>query len=383
MRINALSTSAYPPEHSPMAHRLHCYLLALKESGQNVKVYFFDEKRITGEFEGIPYESIDFKYTNHIINSPRNLQRLQEILFPIIKECDIFFHSEDRISNILAIQKVAKSCNTKTIVELNEFPYGFKIRRLDFYLFRLLKQLLFFQYVIGKVGGVIVISKSLELLTRKYNKNVIKIPVLTKHFEIKRFPSNSHIPFILHAGALSENKDGIKVVLEAFNIAQKQLNGNLHLIFTIKKGLPSLLRWIDDFTIKNQLNDKIFFKGVLCHEDLNQLYNDCSLAILNKPNNIQNRNNFPTKLTELLPRKIPVIVSNTGELKEYFKNKINSLVVRDNDKDAIAKAIIQLICNHNLKENLSNKALLLSQRVFYYKNYVQQLSDFFNITNQK
>ncbi len=377
MRINALSTSAYPPEHSPMSHRLHCYLLALKESGQNVKVYFFSEKKITGEFEGIPYEGINFINTNYFINPPQYLKKLKESLYSIIQESDIFFHSEDRISTILAIQKIADSCQTKTVVELNEYPYGFKTRRLDFYLFRWIKQLFFFQYVIRKIGAVIVISKSLELLIKKYNKNIIRIPILTKHFEIKRFPHNSQIPFILHAGALSENKDGIKGVFEAFNIAQEQLNGKLHLIFTIKKGLPSLMKWIEEFTAKNQLKDKIFFKGILSNEDLNQLYNNCSLAILNKPDNKQNRHNFPTKLTELLPRKIPVIVSNTGELKEYFQNEINSIMIQGNDKDDIANGIIRIVSDRKLYDKISNNALLLSQSSFYYRVYSNQLNSFF------
>jgi len=377
MRINALSTSAYPPEHSPMSHRLHCYLLALKESGRNVKVYFFSEKKLKGEYEGILYESIIFKYSNNFINPPQYLKKLKEVLLPIVKECDIFFHSEDRISTILAIQHIADYVNTKTIVELNEYPYGFKTRRLDFYLFRWLKQVLFFQYVIKKVGGVIVISKGLESLALKYNRNILRIPILTKYFEINRNPSNSEIPFILHAGALSENKDGIKGVFEAFNLAQKQLNGKLHLIFTIKKGLPSLMKWIEEFIEKNQLNDKIFFKGVLNQLDLNLLYNDCSLAILNKPDNKQNRYNFPTKLTELLPRRIPVIVSNTGELNEYFQNNMNSIMVVGNDKIAISKGIIQIINDRKVTDKISNNALLLSQNTFYYKIYINALNDFF------
>ena len=41
MRITALSTSPYPPQYSPMAHRLHCYMLALKDRGHEVKILFY------------------------------------------------------------------------------------------------------------------------------------------------------------------------------------------------------------------------------------------------------------------------------------------------------------------------------------------------------
>lgn len=377
MRINSLSTSGYPPEFSPMSHRLHCYMLALKEEGHDVKVYFFSNESVIGEYEGIPYESLKFEYKNYFIFPPGYLKLFSTALYPIIKECDVFFHSEDRISKIKNIQKIADEFKTKTVIELNEYPYSYKSRRLEFGLLQLIRQKIYFYFVLSKVGGAIAISRNLQILARRFNNKVIRVPILTKYLEIKRTPNAGTTPYLLHAGALNENKDGIKAVIEAFNIAQKELNGNLNLIFTVEKGLPSLIRWINDFTKKNKLNGKIIFTGTVGKDQLDGLYNDCLLAILNKPINLQNMHNFPTKLTELIPRKIPVIVSGTGELNYYFKNDFNCLLVEPNDINNISKCIVRIATNNELKESLVENALITSQAQFYYKNYSNKISNFF------
>lgn len=377
MKINALSTSGYPPQYSPMSHRLHCYMLALKEEGNEVKVYFFSSESEKGEYEGIPYESIKFDYKNYFIFPPSYLILFRNALYPIIKEAEVFFHSEDRISKILNIQKIANEYNVKTVIELNEYPYSFKSRRLEFGFLQLIRQKIFFHFVLPKTGGVIAISKNLEVIAKKFNNKVIRVPILTKNLEIKRTPNLNKTPYILHAGALNENKDGIKAIIEAFNIAQRELNGNLNLVFTVKNGLPSLMRWIDVFIRKNKLNDKIIFKGTVGKEELDSLYNDCLLAIVNKPNNLQNTHNFPTKLTELLPRKIPVIVSNTGELNYYFENKVNAIVVKANNINEISEGILQIATDKNLADKISSNGLTLSQNKLFYRNYSKLLTGFF------
>lgn len=378
MKIIALSTSPYPPQYSPMSHRLHCYMLALKDEGNDVKVYFFSNELLKGEYEGIPYESIKFDYKSYFIFPPSYLKLFRNSLCSIIKEADVFFHSEDRISKILNIQKVANEYNVKTVIELNEYPYSCKSRRLEFWFLQLIRQKVFFHFALPKVGGVIAISKKLEVIAKKFNNKVIRVPILTKNLEIKRTPNINKTPYILHAGALSENKDGIKAIVEAYNIAQCKLNGNLNLVFTVKNGLPSLMRWIDDFNRKNKLNDKIIFKGTVGKEELDSLYNDCLLAIVNKPNNLQNNHNFPTKLTELLPRKIPVIVSNTGELNYYFENKVNAIVVEADSINEISEGILQIATDKNLANKISSNGLILSQNKFFYRNYSKLLSVFFN-----
>lgn len=379
MKIIALSTSPYPPESSPMAQRLHCYMLALKSYGHDVSVVYCADKIDYGEYEGIPYKSLVFQVQNSRIYSKIYLNSLRKILSDEIKNCDVFFHSEHRLSTILAIQKEANKYGTKIVNELNEYPYCAKSRRLELDSLRYLKQKIFWKYVVPKIQGIIAISHALEEVALQHNKNVVRIPVLSKHVEIKRqLTTNVTEPYILHAGALSETKDGIKALLKAFNLATKELNGNVKLIFTNKQTFPSLIKWIDSFIVLNNLGGCVEFKGTVTNEVLNDLYENCALAVVNKPVNLQNSYNFPTKLTELLPRAIPLIVSKTAELNYFFKHEDNALLVEPNNYHEISKSIVKLIRDHDLSNRIGINGRKLAKTEFHYSVNALKLNNFFN-----
>lgn len=46
------------------------------------------------------------------------------------------------------------------------------------------------------------------------------------------------IPYLLHAGALSEQKDGIMAMLQGYAVARERLGGKLRFVFTYKVGFP-------------------------------------------------------------------------------------------------------------------------------------------------
>lgn len=378
MKIFALSSSPYPPHHSPMAHRLHCYMLALQEAGHEVMVLGMSNELGKGEYEGIPYVYIPVPQESRLFYSSTYLKHFADTLEPWLKECDVFFHSEDRNSLILSIQRLANKWRVATVLEINEYPYGFKTRRLDTWLLRWVKQRYFFRRVLPQVGGAIVISAALRNATQKKNRNILLLPVLTKTWEIDRVANSSAEKIILHAGTLSDTKDGIKAMLMAFNVASKQLNSPLKFVFTSKVGMPGLIAWINKFIANNGLEERVVFTGIVSGDELHELYNRCSLAIVNKPLNLQNIHNFPTKLTQLIPRRIPLIISKSGELARYFKDDVHAVMVEPNNVEEIAKGIIKILEDDKFVSNITTQALGLCQREFYYKRHAQSLSEFFS-----
>ena len=204
------------------------------------------------------------------------------------------------------------------------------------------------------------------------------MPILTGEKYIKRDIKNNRIPYILHAGTISEVKDGVKAMLKAFLLANNKLEGKLKFIFTHNKSFPSLLKWVNNFIEKHDLNESIEFWGVVPNDKLNELYDNCALAIINKPINSQNEYNFPTKLTQYLQREIPLIISRTGELKNYFTDNINALLVEPNNAEQISEKIITLIKNPSFAYEIGCNGRKLALKKFYYKNYSKDMKDFLN-----
>lgn len=377
--IAALYKTNYPNDSSPMASRLHLYMRALKNTGAKVIIIIptFEEKK--------DYSIDDIKYQYEYIKNPSlkgNIKEANiELLKKIAPQYDVIFTSISDDSWVKYYVEAIQKVKGKMVIEMNENPHSIVGSRKDFKIILFLKRLYFLHFVANRLDGLIVISRKLESLFSTYkgvNTKVIRIPVLCDLIQKKDLLKvQEKIPYILHAGSLSEQKDGIKAMLKAFKIAHDELQGKLRFIFTLKIGFPGLINWIDNFIKVNNLEEFIEFKGFVNREELNELYAGCSLAIINKPINVQNNYNFPTKLTELIPRKIPIIVSETGELDYYFKHNLNCYKVIPNDYLEIAKGIMKILSDRTYADEISENAVKLAETEFYFDNYGQKLFDYF------
>ncbi len=381
MKIIAFYTGIYPKGFSPMSYRLHYYMKALQFAGAKVEIVMpaYGELKTNGIFESIPYSFFKTSKPTRF-NSIKIEREYVEICSKLVSDCDVLFTTCKGNTLLHKISKIVHQKGKKLAVEINENPYSIFGSRVNIAFFMKLKRNYFLKNTLKKIDGVIVISNALHHLisTHKSNKTeLIKVPVLcecTKTINQKNYSGN---PYILHAGALSEQKDGIKAMLRAFLIARNKMNNNLKFIFTIKKGLPSLTNWIDNFINKNNLKDCIEFKGLIPSEELEELYNNCSLAIVNKPSNAQNDFNFPTKLTELLTREIPLIVSDTGEMSKYFIDNENAFVVDADNPEQIADKICFILLNPEKTREITKAGRQLAEQDFNYIHYSKPLYQFF------
>ncbi len=381
LNIVAFYKTNYPNDHSPMSHRLHLYMKALAHEGAEVLIVsptneYKEDSMIDGVF-----------YSYRVVNNlSKNSERVNNLIFiEIVKDlsqkCDVVFTSLANDGWVKKYSKGVRSVGGKIVFEMNEAPHSIIASRKDFKFILAIKRWIFLNFVVKRIDGFIVISRSLEDLLKRYmapNTRVTRVPILTNNtffFNPDRFFNESKV--ILHAGSLSEQKDGIKCMLLGYNSAQKKINNNIKFYFTQKNGFPGLISWISNFIDKNKLHLKIEFTGMLERRALNELYNKCTLAILNKPINIQNQYNFSTKLTELIPRGIPLIVSKTGEHNYYFKHNYNCYLVEPNNQEEIAEGIVKIINNPEYGHMIAKNALQLIDSDFYYLNHASNLYDFF------
>ena len=338
-----------------------------------------DKDFISGIFEDIPYSYV--KATKQTrFNRKLVTNEYANICGDLASRCDVLFTTYLGNSQLNKTAKLVHKAGGKIAIEINENPHSIFASRLDTSLGLFIQRQKFLKSTLKNADGIITISQALtDLISAHKNPNaiVINVPILTGSKELKREKTYTGIPYILHAGALSEQKDGVKAMLKAFAIAHKRLNGNLKFIFTNKMGFPSLLKWIDKFIAENKLENFVEFKGMVPLFELEKLYTNCTLAIVNKPSNAQNDYNFPTKLTELLPREIPLIVSRTGELKNYFIDNENAYVVEADDVEQIADKITYIQSHPEEVKRITSNGRLIAEKEFYYLNHADNLQYFF------
>jgi glycosyltransferase involved in cell wall biosynthesis len=387
MRVLFLFNGIYP-EGMAMSSRLHLYAKGLFANGMQVDVVIPSYKRLSTFrfYEGIKFSTIKnpIIFQNYFlrqINSVFAAFYYAEYCFRKAKNYDVFLIPGFGWFSALLMILCTHMGGARLVMEVNENPYAPEGGRFDPVWIRKIRRqfMLHLPYQFG--DGFIVISESLERLVKNYKKKnaqIIKIPILIDN-SIEPFAGlrNLKCPYILHAGALSETKDGVIAMFEAYSKACEQLTIPLRFILTIKAMQRGLLQKIESIINTNGLKDRVVFKGQLSKKELDELRNSCTLAIVNKPSNWQNDYNFPTKLGELMIAGIPVIASSTGEMGKYLKDNETAFIVPANDIDAIAEKILFIVNNPDIATIIGQNGKNFALEKFNFLNYSDKLTAFF------
>ena len=358
------------PGLSAGAKRIALYLQGLQEAGMNVKVVstYHSSHGITGFY-------------------------LNQILQPFI----IFLAFVKKLSKAKCLFVYGYSWETlflirvlsflksqKMVYEINEKPQAYYTNKiLENPLIKKINLMMLSRVVFPLMDGFVVISDNLKDYIKKYqrrNAMVIKVPILIDNNIPELQAKNISLPnhFLFHSGALSDRKDGIIGVFEAFAIANKKFMGQLHFYLTNKIAPKNVLDKIESIIAQNNLADNVHFLDHISENELLMYQNHCSMLILNKPDNEQSKYNFSTKLGEYLRLKKPVIYTPIGEMNKYLKDGENAFSVPVDRPDLLAEKILFILNNDSKVKQIGECGALLAKEEFDYHVQGERLKLFFD-----
>ena len=331
------------PGYGAASNRVKNYVIGLKAASCNVSV-------------------VSFSVKGRRINPINNLIHLYSLLINTIlarQTTDVIVGYGLSWMPLLFIRMGLCFSGVKLVLELNEKPGTCYTNWLfDLYVLRKINYIMTVYVAFPLSDGFIVISRALEKYIQKFkskNAKVVRIPVLV-NVEDNVFVRVANIepqkPFMLHAGALSDRKDGIINVFKAFARVCKERNYSFHFYLTSKIAPRNVLSEINNIIELDSLENNVHFLGDIPAEDLFEFQKECSLIVINKPVNEQNIYNFPTKVAESLFLGIPIIASQVGELPFYLTDNVNSLLLKDDTSDSIVNKINLVLDSPQLIEKI-------------------------------
>jgi glycosyltransferase involved in cell wall biosynthesis len=273
---------------------------------------------------------------------------------------------------------------TKLLYELNEKPGTvYTSRLLELKPIKALG-LMLTRWAMRSFDGFVVISEPLrEFISaqKRPDARIVKLPIIIDTREpftevTSEIPPH---PYIIHTGALSQQKDGIIDVFKAFAEVNARFNRKLHFYLAGSKDAPpgvwdEINKVIDD----NQLKDNVHFLGMLFGDKLKTLQKNCLFLVLPKPDNEQNRNNFPTKLGEYLAFSRPVITSKVGDMGLFMRDGETALIVEPGNVAQIRDAMWKLLGDPALAEKLGAAGRQVAEQEFDYTILGTRLAEFCN-----
>jgi len=392
LKVLVIYKGPYPfgPDYT---HRVHHICKGLVENGVEVELLIpiRTEKYgnvINSEISGI-HEGVYFRYIS------KKTQRAKSFISRHFNDfwCQIktiFYVLTNRFNSKITLiigpsfdfrlflPIAIKLTESKAVLEINEYPF---VNHKPSLLHKI-KSFIFLKIIIPFYDGFIVISEELANFLIKFKSKratIIKVPILGSVYP----SSNSKYPpldtpYIMHAGSLFERKDGILGMIEAFGIASSKLDFPVKFVFTGFLEFSPDAEAIKQLIKKYAINEKIIFTGYLSRSELINYLRNCSLAIINKNDNKQNRYCFATKLADYLFNAIPVIITDVGEASKYLSDGINAYIVKPGDPNLIAEKIIRALTCPDERIKIGLEGRILAEREFNYRTQAQYIVNYFN-----
>ena len=228
--------------------------------------------------------------------------------------------------------------------------------------------------------GLVCISTNIEDYFKKYNKNMIRIPILC---DIKNHPFSESLNYIegkefiiCFTGAVSLKKEGFDILYKSLSLVKsRHKNFKLFLYGPISKNEKKLL--LNELPLKYGIKKNIVYHGIVNQSEIMEKMRESNLLILPRPLNLQTKYGFSTKLSEYLISGVPVLVTNVSDNALYIKDGYNGFVVEPGNYEEMAQKLIYIISNYNkFKNTIGKNAYLTAKEKFNYSNYSKDIFDF-------
>jgi glycosyltransferase involved in cell wall biosynthesis len=165
--------------------------------------------------------------------------------------------------------------------------------------------------------------------------------------------------FLSLATHLAPHKNLIHLIRCFFKLIMEQPNLDVNLVLAGSKR-HKLEEIIDDASFPLELSSRIIYTGYVADEDLSALYSGASAFIF--PSLYEG---FGLPPLEAMQCGTPVITSNVTSLPEVVGNA--GIMVNPKDEDELCQAMLKILTNSDLCQELKHKGLMRSQNFSWSK----------------
>lgn len=370
MRIAIVNTLPIPSGQASV-NRLLSYSKGMVEMGDEIFVLSSGYgETVNGEVNGVKY---------HNYGKPGGtfglLAALGKILFAIKNgKFDAVILVSNSLLLIYPLATVCKLKGIKFLQEKSEFP--FVLMKKGFI------NKMWAKFYTGTTyrlfDGLIVMTKPLmDYFATKVRKRckLIEVPMTVDldRFSIEKGQEAKYGDYIAYCGNMAGNKDGVMNLIEAFDIASKQLS-NIKLLLIGGSTTPEDLVNIKDFA-KGKGDGRIIFYGQASREEIPNLLVNAKALALARPSSLQSTGGFPTKLGEYLATSNPVVVTAVGDIPRFL-DETNSFIVEPDNNKAFAERLLKIFGDYSVAQEVGLKGSKVAEQNFNYKVQAPRIHEF-------
>ena len=387
MNIKIILKQPYP-NGMACTNRVHHYARGLQEQGHQVEIIIpiplEDPADVKNEVSRGQYEGIDFSYAGGTTTRSRSFfgRRIHDALAPLKAAFHIRSQSEkpDAILlvstyfyHIALFKIVALLTSAIYLHERSEFPFVFKKKSSFFHTFYKKIHSLLAHHCFD---GIFVISNSLRAYYAERvgrSTQLLLVPIIVDIQEFQQRDDSAE-KYLAYAGNLSDMKDGMSTLINAFRIIHQQCT-DLKL-YLIGGGASSDRQKTEELIKKYGLQDSILLTGYVSRAQLIYYLSNAEVLVLAKPDNVQSAFCFPSKLGEYLATGNPVVTTNVGEIPTYLTDRQDAFLAQADNPDDFAQRVLEAMADSGRAREVGKQGKATASQQFDYRSQGERISSF-------
>ncbi|HQH49996.1 MAG TPA: glycosyltransferase [Candidatus Cloacimonadota bacterium] len=277
------------------------------------------------------------------------------------------------------LRRLMLSKGIKVFHERTEYPY---LGRLS--LLRRINLKLYHSYFIPRVDHLFTITTSLHGYFCKYLETrgkTMPVSILNMLVEPDKYESDScSKPVMKHTdtktrdityvGTMYGDKDGVYNLIEAFLMIKPDYPDIRLVLVGDCKKTERMGRILKLANPSDRCSDVVFI-GQLDHAGVNRYLQNAYCLALARPNNIQARYGFPTKLGEYLASAKPVVVTKTGDIPLFLIDGVNAYLSEPDNVNSFAAKLRECLDDPDRARDIGVEGRTLVDTVFNYRECVK------------
>lgn len=238
----------------------------------------------------------------------------------------------------------------------------------------------FMENLLPFYDGLICISTSINKYGTNFNKNTLRIPILTdpekKHLfsnKVYAKPNSFNIGF---SGSIKPSKENLNVFL---TILSQLVKDGYDITFNLcgsisKNDYNEIFEKLIDV---NELKNRLFYYGNLNEIELSTFLSQQNLLVIPRGYTLQNKYGFSTKLSDYLNHKKIILITDISDNKLFIIDGVNGFIIPPNNNHLMSEKIKYIINNFSdLEKFITNNAYNTSKEKFHFLNYNSEMESF-------
>jgi glycosyltransferase involved in cell wall biosynthesis len=170
-------------------------------------------------------------------------------------------------------------------------------------------------------------------------------------------------------------KDGLFDLFNSISLLKNEANMQISLLVIGDAVFgESLIPSLKEECNRLGISEQVLFTGLVESNQVKNSLADCEILAITRPCTVQTKSGFPTKLGEYFATGKPVLATDFGDMKRYFRDGWDITMAECGNAESIAEKIKWMVSNPKKLSEIADRGYNRALELLEYRNSVNRIA---------